>query len=70
LTIDFFYKFGCNDDIILIDEYDIIATDRPYTVCNSQVAGLWKLRLKNVIAFSATSSPAIEKFVNKCIGPP
>jgi hypothetical protein len=65
-----FYKYGCNDDLIIVDEYDCIVKDNPYFLYNSQIKGLWQFRDSKVFAFSATSSDAIAKLIKKCIAPP
>jgi hypothetical protein len=39
-------------------------------IVHSKLNGLWSLKGKTVIAFSATSSPAYERLVHNCIAPP
>jgi hypothetical protein len=66
-TIDYFYQYGSKDEVIIIDEYDSILTTTPYNLSYSKVNGIWQFRGKRVIAFSATSSPGLERLVNNCI---
>jgi 16S rRNA A1518/A1519 N6-dimethyltransferase RsmA/KsgA/DIM1 with predicted DNA glycosylase/AP lyase activity len=70
ITIKDFYKYGCDDDIIIIDEYDWIVQDLPYYVHNSLINGLWSFKEKKVIAFSATTLDSIERLITKCIASP
>lgn len=57
-------------DVIIMDEYDAMIEQHPYSVRFNCIRGLWELRGKTVFAFSATSSPAHEKFLNSCINRP
>jgi hypothetical protein len=70
VTIDYFYQYGTNDTIIILNEYDTIIDKNPYAVYNQQLAGVWNFRDKHVIAFSATSSASYERFVANCIVKP
>ena len=67
ISIDDYYQYDTEDKIIIIDEYDMIVNESPYFLTEGNLEGLWKLRDKKVIAFSATSSIIFEKFVNNCI---
>ncbi len=55
-TIEEFYDEGSKRDVIILDEYDSIVQDYPYAFNDQIVSGLWNLRGKKVIAFSATST--------------
>jgi superfamily II DNA/RNA helicase len=68
--MEYIYKYGCLSDILIIDEYDSTLLQQPYYVYHQSIKGLWQLRDKKVIAFSATSTNAIEKFVTKVIRQP
>ena len=70
MTIDQFYQYGSNDDILIIDEYDEIMNKNIYGIYNDIINGVWLLRGRNVFAFSATSSVPIERFVFKTISAP
>jgi reverse gyrase len=34
MTMDFYFKHGCQDDIIIIDEYDCTLLEKPYSIFN------------------------------------
>ena len=70
MSIDQYYEFGSYDEIILVDEYDSLIDDKAYAVYNSTLNGIWQLKDKHVIAFTATSSLAYERLVNNCISKP
>ena len=44
--------------------------DAPYHLKQKSIRGLWELKGRKVIAFSATSSVPYERFVNNCIDKP
>lgn len=67
ISINEFLQYGSNSDVIIIDEYDSIMADSPYTVFNGTLNGVWSLASKKAIAFSATSQPEIERLVSNCI---
>ena len=70
MTIEEFYKYGTNDDFIIIDEYDTIIDRSPYTVIEGSLSGIWSLKDKWVVAFSATTSPIYERLIHNCIRKP
>ena len=70
LTIDDFYLYGSDDDIFILDEYDMMVDDYPYGINNSQLNGIWQFKGRKVCAFSATSSMAYERLINNCIVKP
>lgn len=70
MTVQDFYLYGCKEQIVILDEYDIIVHDQPYLAKDNGLGGLWNLRNKTVIAFTATSSAFHERFVNNCINKP
>lgn len=70
MTIDQFYQYGTEDEIIIIDEYDEIMQKNIFTVNSESIKGIWLFKEKNVFAFSATSSTPIERFVFKAISNP
>lgn len=57
-------------DVVILDEYDAILQDYPYSVRHNSIRGLWELRGKQVFAFSATSSTSHERLLNNCINEP
>jgi len=70
LTIEEFYEYGSDDDLVILDEYDILIDDYPFTVANSGLRGIWELKDRKVIAFSATSSLAYERLISNCVVKP
>ncbi len=62
-TIEEFYDEGSKRDVIILDEYDSIVQDYPYAFTNQSINGLWNLKGRKVIAFSATSTPSIERVI-------
>ena len=69
-SIEEFYDEGPKRDVIIIDEYDSIVQDWSYYLNQSTINGLWSLRGKRVIAFSATSTPSIERVIENCVSKP
>ena len=57
-------------DVIIMDEYDAVMEQSPYSVRFNCVRGLWELRGKTLFVFSATTSPAHEKLINSTINRP
>lgn len=70
LSVEQLYQYGTQNNIVIIDEYDALIQDHPYMVAQSKLNGLWCLKDKQVIAFSATSSLAHERLIHNCIIPP
>jgi len=70
MTIEEFYLYGTDNEVIILDEYDMIIQHYPYLIRDSNISGLWTLKDKKVIAFSASSSIIYEKFINNCINKP
>jgi hypothetical protein len=70
VTMDWFYQHGSRDDIIIINEYDMILDNQYYTINNNAITGVWSLKNFKVIAFSATTSTSLERYVNNCISRP
>jgi hypothetical protein len=64
------FLYGVKDPILILDEFDVLIDEHPYMVNNGTLNGIWQLRDKKVIAFSATSSVAHERLVNSIIGRP
>ena len=69
-TIERLYSEGPWGDVIILNEYDTIVNEVPYSLHASGLSGLWKFKGRKVYAFSATTSPAYEKLLNNCIGAP
>ena len=69
-TIERLYSEGPWGDVIILNEYDTIVNEVPYSLHASGLNGLWKLKGRKVYAFSATTSPAYERLLNNCIGAP
>lgn len=69
-SIDDFYKHGTDSDVVILDEYDSIINQLPYAVTSNGLTGVWALKEKKVIAFSATSAPEVERVVSNCISMP
>lgn len=67
MTIEEYYQYGTYDEVIILDEYDVLMQESPYSMKDNGFVGIWNLRDKKVIAFSATSSLIVEKFVSNCI---
>lgn len=70
MTLSEFYSYGTLDDIVLINEYDMIVDEMPYSIRENTLTGIWTLREKKVVAFSATSSLIYERIVHNCIEKP
>ena len=70
VTVEQFLREPQRAEVVLINEYDVIINDTPMIVHSSSIKGLWSLREKQVVAFSATSSSSYERFVFNCIAPP
>lgn len=64
------YEEPISYDIILLNEYDLMIVEHPYSIRSKCVRGLWELRGKRVFAFSATSSSSHERLLNSCISEP
>lgn len=69
-TVEKFFTEPYPTDVVLLNEYDVIINECPFIVQSSSIRGLWSLREKKVIAFSATTSPSYERFVHNCIASP
>lgn len=69
-TMDHFYQYTSKDDIVIIDEYDTIIDQYPYMLSTQGLHGIWQLKGRRVFAFSATTSIALERFINNCIDKP
>lgn len=69
-SIEDFYEEGPKRDVIILDEYDTIVQEWPFVVGQQNINGLWTLKGKKVIAFSATSTPSIERVVSNNITKP
>jgi hypothetical protein len=66
-SISKLYVEGPWHDVIILNEYDLIVNQSSYLVQQLGVKGLWSLRGRKVIAFSATSSTSHERLINNCI---
>lgn len=66
-SIEEFYDEGPRRDVIIIDEYDSIVQDWSYVLGQQSINGLWTLKGKKVIAFSATSTPSIERIIQNIV---
>jgi hypothetical protein len=53
-SIDMLYREGPWGQVMILNEYDMIASDKPYSVQQQGIQGLWQLKGKQVFAFSAT----------------
>ena len=69
-TIDKLYAEGPWGDVLILNEYDTIVNEVPYSLNGNGLSGLWKFKGRKVYAFSATSSPAYERLLNNCVGVP
>ena len=69
-SIDMLYREGPWGQVMILNEYDMIATDRPYSVQQQGIQGLWQLKGKQVFAFSATSSASYERLLTNCVARP
>jgi hypothetical protein len=69
-TIEEFYDEGSKRDVLILDEYDSIVQDYPYAFSNQSINGLWNLKGRKVIAFSATSTPSIERVITNNVTKP
>ena len=69
-SIDRLYVEGPWHDVIILNEYDLIANQSPYIAQPKGLSGLWQFRGRKVIAFSANSSVPYERLVNYCICQP
>ena len=65
-----FYKFGTSHENVIINEYDAIINESPYSIQQTKLTGIWALREKKVIAFTATTSLSYERLIHNCISPP
>ena len=63
-TLHEYFQYGDVNDTVIIDEYDTIFGNEPYYLINNSIHGIWELKNRKVIAFSATSSGPIERFIN------
>lgn len=70
MTVNEFYSYGTKDEVVILDEYDVVVNDAPFIAEDNGLHGLWKLKEKRVVAFTATSSVCHERFVNNCINKP
>ena len=69
-SIGRFYLEGPWHEVVILDEYDCILEGSSHLALPSGVRGLWQLRDKQVLAFSATSSLSHERLFGSCIGRP
>lgn len=69
-TITQFYQYGTPHKLVILNEYDSVVTEQPYHILPTKLTGLWALKGKSVIAFTATTSLAHERLVHNCITPP
>lgn len=69
-SIDDFYKEGSKHDVIILNEYDLLINEHSYYEQQHGIKGLWQLKDRRVIAFTATSNTSYERFVNNCITKP
>lgn len=70
MTLSEFYEYGSEADIIIMNEYDMVVSEKPYDIREGSLVGIWNLKQKRVIAFTATTSAIYERLVNNCIGRP
>ena len=70
MSMDEYYKYGTADDTIILNEYDMLVDKYPYAAFQNSLTGLWRLKEKKVIAFSATTSSIYERLIHNCIGRP
>ena len=70
IYIDDFYKYGSKHDVVILNEYDLLINEHSYNEYEQGIKGLWQLKGRNVIAFTATSNTSYERFVNNCITKP
>lgn len=69
-TLENFYEMPTADHIYLLDEFDHMLLNQSYKVVDKKLQGLWNFAKRNVIAFTATSSPTVERFASNIIGQP
>ena len=69
-TIDKLYAEGPWGEVLILNEYDTIVNEVPYSLHGNALSGLWKFKGRKVYAFSATSSPAYERLLHNCVGVP
>jgi len=56
--------------VLILNEYDTIINDAPYSIHSQGLGGIWQFRGRKVYAFSATSSTAYERLINNCVATP
>ena len=70
LSIESYYMTGGACEVVILNEYDYLLASKPFSVAGDVINGLWQLRGKKVIAFSATSSTPVERMMGNCIAIP
>ena len=69
-SIERFYEEAYPGEIVILNEYDLIVNQSSYLLSDTSAKGLWTFRDRQVIAFTATSSPSIERLISNTITPP
>ena len=52
-------------EVIIVDEYDNVVVNNPFTVNLQGITGLWTMTNRKVFLFSATSNAGLEKIIFK-----
>ena len=69
-SIEQYYEVTPTDEVIIVDEYDYVVVNNPFTVNLQGITGLWTMTNRKVFLFSATSNAGLEKIIFKVFGQP
>lgn len=69
-TIDQFYQFPNEDEVIIINEYHHIIQNKPFSIVNSTLAGLWTFKNRSTYFCTATSNRGLEKILHTIVNTP
>lgn len=44
MTLSEFYEYGSEADIIIMNEYDMVVSEKPYDIREGSLVGIWNLK--------------------------
>jgi hypothetical protein len=60
---EYFSHLHDKEEVLIIDEFDHLISQFPYTISERQVVGLWCLKNKKLIGLTGTLNIAIQRFL-------
>ena len=70
MTIQEYFVSQSNSKVVIVDEYDDVMINTTFINFQIKLFGLWQFTDKRIIAFSASESKEIERYIEILISKP